>query len=258
MKTRLLIIIVLVAIATSSATTYMIVPAKYTASFYSPWLLDNMDAAQKLRDSSIPILGVDVAEKIAVLTIYMTDENSEKYVQAIDDLIDVPFEILSETESRELSCLKIYKDIREISRTHDAATSEGHIIKHQKHSVNEYVELKCPDFSDLEFMKDNLEKISLVIIPQGAVIVGNISLIPQEITVVSGINNTIIWINEDDTGHGLASDKSGKDVWEIPRILKPGESYSLTFNEPGVFPYHGEPHPWITGKVIVLENENEN
>src|SRR5690606_29968723 len=113
----------------------------------SPWLLDNMDAAQKLRDSSIPIVGVDVDRKLAVLTIYMTDENSEKYVQEIDDLLDVPFDILSETQSRELQCLQTYKSIREIPKTHNAATDELHIIKHQKYLVNQYVDLKCPDFS---------------------------------------------------------------------------------------------------------------
>ncbi len=250
MRTRLLIMVVIIAIVASSAVTYVLVPVKYTASFYPEWLLDNMDAAEKLRDSSIPIIGMEIDRKLAVLTIYMTDENSEKYVQEIDDLLDVPFDILSGTQSRELQCLRTYKDIREISRTHDAATSEGHVIRHQKDAVNEYVELKCPKFSDLEIMRNNLEKFSFVIIPQGAVIEGRASLNPQEITVMPGINNTIIWINEDDTGHGFVSDDG---AWAIPRILKPGESYSLTFNEPGIFPYHGNPHPWITGKVIVLE-----
>lgn len=76
----------------------------------------------------------------------MTDENSEKYVQKIDTLLDVPFSILSETQSRELQCLKTYKDIREILRTHVAATAEVHVIKHQKYFVGQYVELKCSFF----------------------------------------------------------------------------------------------------------------
>jgi len=192
----------------------MLVPVKYTASFYTKWLQDNMDAAQNIRDSSIPIIGVDVDEKIGVLTIYMTDENSEKYVQKIDDLIDVPFDILSETHSRELQCLKTYKDIREISRTHGSSTSEWHIIKHQKYSVDAYVGLKCPDFSDLESLKKNLQRYSIVTIPQHASVEGGQHLNPQELTVVLGINNTVTWINEDDIAHGLSGNK-GKTLQEM-------------------------------------------
>ncbi len=256
MKTGILIIIVIAAVVISSATTYMIVPAKYVgASLNSPWLQENLDASKTIHESDIPILGVDVDRKIGVLTIYMTDENSKKYTQEIDDLLDVPFDILSETQSRELRCLQTYKDIREISRTHGAATAEWHIIRHQMHAVDEYVELKCPDFSDLKSMKNNLKKYVLVSIPQGAVIEGRTSLIPEEITVVLGINNTVTWINEDDVPHGIASDMGGENSWGTPGVLKPSSSYSITFDESGIFPYHGQPHPWITGKVIVLENE---
>jgi len=93
-----------------------------------------------------------------------------------------------------------------------------------------------------------------VIIPKGAVVEGNISLIPEEITVVMGINNTITWINEDDTPHGITSDYGGEDGWASPGVLKPGESFSVTFSKSGIFPYHMEPHPWVTGTVIVLDS----
>lgn len=89
-----------------------------------------------------------------------------------------------------------------------------------------------------------------VIIPRGVVIEGNEDLIPKEITVVLGKNNTVTWINQDDTGHGIASDYGS---WGSPGIIKPGESFSVTFNNTGIFEYHGEPGPWITGKVIVTE-----
>lgn len=95
--------------------------------------------------------------------------------------------------------------------------------------------------------------MSTVRIPLGAVIDGHEMLIPKVITVVLGKNNTVTWINEDDTVHGITSDKGGQDAWGIPGILKPGESYSITFDKSGIFPYHGEPHPWMTGTVIVLE-----
>ena len=91
-----------------------------------------------------------------------------------------------------------------------------------------------------------------VIIPLGAVIEGNQHLIPKEITVVLGKNNTITWSNEDDTAHTFVSDKGGAEMWSTG-IMKPGELSSVTFNKTGTFEYHGQPGPWITGKVIVLE-----
>ncbi|MCV0367672.1 MAG: cupredoxin domain-containing protein [Nitrosopumilus sp.] len=92
---------------------------------------------------------------------------------------------------------------------------------------------------------------SYVIIPLGAVIVENTSLIPEEITVVLGKNNTITWINDDDTAHTFVSDKGGSESWSTG-MIKPGESSSVTFNNTGIFSYHGTPGPWISGTVTVL------
>ena len=97
---------------------------------------------------------------------------------------------------------------------------------------------------------------SIVIIPKGAVIAENEHLIPKVITVVLGKNNTVTWINQDDTGHGIASDKGRKDAWGSPGILKPGESFSVTFNSTGSYGYHGQPGPWRTGTVIVIDDGN--
>jgi plastocyanin len=79
-----------------------------------------------------------------------------------------------------------------------------------------------------------------------------IQLDPKTITVMLGLNNTVTWINEDTTAHTLVSDKS---TWQTEIILPDKES-TVIFNQTGVYEYHGAPHPWITGKVIVLENEN--
>ena len=99
---------------------------------------------------------------------------------------------------------------------------------------------------------DSSKDISIVVIPKGATIEGNPMLIPNEITVMLGENNTVIWINQDDTSHGISSNH--EPVWGSSGVLKPGDSFSVTFNQTGVFEYHGAPHPWMTGKVIVLEN----
>ncbi len=98
-----------------------------------------------------------------------------------------------------------------------------------------------------------VDTMPTVIIPKGAVIEGHEMLIPKVITVVLGINNTVTWINEDDTTHGITSDNGPDGEWGTSGVLKPGEMYSHTFNESGIFSYHGAPHPWMTSTVIVLE-----
>ena len=105
----------------------------------------------------------------------------------------------------------------------------------------------CPQFCPKE------KSISTVIISKGAVIEGHEMLIPEIITIQIGINNTVTWINEDDTSHGITSNDGPYGAWGTVGVLKPGESYTHTFDNAGVFPYHGEPHPWMTGTVIVLE-----
>ncbi len=92
-----------------------------------------------------------------------------------------------------------------------------------------------------------------VIIPKGAVIEEHIAFIPEEITVVIGINNTITWINEDDAPHSVTPDHREYQFGSLG-VIKSGESYSYTFENVGVFPYHMEPHPWMTGTVIVLDS----
>ena len=93
--------------------------------------------------------------------------------------------------------------------------------------------------------------MSFVVISHNAHLENSVSLSPEEITLVLGVNNTVTWINHDDVGHAITSDE--QPSWGSSGILKPGETFSVTFNQTGVYDYHGEPHPWITGKVIVLD-----
>ena len=65
---------------------------------------------------------------------------------------------ISETEYEELECLRLYKDIREISRTDGMALAERETIDMHQNLIFEYVEKKCPDFPDLEFMYDNYKQ----------------------------------------------------------------------------------------------------
>ena len=92
-----------------------------------------------------------------------------------------------------------------------------------------------------------------VTILQGAVLEGNDSLDPEVVTAVLGKNNTVTWVNRDDVAHSLSSDYENSS-WRTG-IMKPGKASSVTFNNTGVFSYHGTPHPWISGAVIVVPDD---
>ncbi|MCS4538297.1 MAG: cupredoxin domain-containing protein [Thaumarchaeota archaeon] len=73
---------------------------------------------------------------------------------------------------------------------------------------------------------------------------------PSEITVVIGVNNTVVWTNKDITGSALHDVTSDQDLFKSS-LLAPNESWSYTFSEPGEYKYHCQPHEWMVGKVIV-------
>lgn len=76
---------------------------------------------------------------------------------------------------------------------------------------------------------------------------------PAEVRIKAG--ETVRWINEDIVPHTVTSDaglfNSG--------FFGTGEGYSRRFDEPGEYPYHCTPHPFMVATVIVepLSPEDE-
>ena len=87
----------------------------------------------------------------------------------------------------------------------------------------------------------------VVIIPSGAGDNPKLGFEPAVMTIVIGINNTVVWKNEDSDWHTAHSN--------IPEfysgIIQPGASFTHTFERPGIYPYHCDPHPWMTGLITV-------
>ena len=61
------------------------------------------------------------------------------------------------------------------------------------------------------------------------------------------VNNTVVWVNEDDVVHAVVA-RDG--TFNFPSI-NPGQSVSFTFTKPGRYDYYCNLHPWMTGTVIV-------
>ncbi|MEM0288216.1 MAG: cupredoxin domain-containing protein [Nitrososphaerota archaeon] len=70
---------------------------------------------------------------------------------------------------------------------------------------------------------------------------------PDVITVVIGINNTVIWTNNDNFAHTVTSVSKVFDSGN----MNPGATFSYTFTTPGVYNYTCTYHPWMHGTVIV-------
>ena len=78
----------------------------------------------------------------------------------------------------------------------------------------------------------------------------NSCYVPSTITVKPGENVT--WSNEDAAFHSVTSGfyNSPTDLFDS-EYLDPGQKFSVTFEEKGIFDYFCKLHPWMQGQVIV-------
>jgi plastocyanin len=99
------------------------------------------------------------------------------------------------------------------------------------------------------------EEDFIIDIVNGAVIEGNENYVPNSAKALLTINNNVIWQNNDDTAHTVTPDHRHADSYSgdfgSAGVLKPGDTYEFLFTEPQEVHYHCEPHPWMTGSIIV-------
>lgn len=70
---------------------------------------------------------------------------------------------------------------------------------------------------------------------------------PDTITVVLGVNNTVVWTNNDGSPHTVTAQDGSFDSAN----MAPGAVYTYTFTRAGTYSYHCTYHPWMIGTVIV-------
>ncbi len=82
------------------------------------------------------------------------------------------------------------------------------------------------------------------------VIIKDFKFIPQEITIKPG--QTLRWENREKRQyHSVWFEALGEA--EPEDYLFPEDSYTRSFDKPGVYPYRCGPHPEMTGTVTVAE-----
>jgi hypothetical protein len=61
-------------------------------------------------------------------------------------------------ESKELVCLRLYKNINEIYRTNEMQLAEQETVQKHRYLIFEYVEKDCPEFQDLDIIYNNYKQ----------------------------------------------------------------------------------------------------
>ena len=74
--------------------------------------------------------------------------------------------------------------------------------------------------------------------------------IPSQIVIEKG--KQVTWVNEDSAFHSVTSGfyDAPTDLFDSG-YLDPYESFSLTFDETGIYDYYCTLHPWMEGQVTV-------
>jgi plastocyanin len=91
---------------------------------------------------------------------------------------------------------------------------------------------------------------SLTVGRVGVVVIRNFAFHPAELRVPAGTRVT--WINCETAANGRTPHTTTADAgaWGSP-LLAFEATYSAVFDATGTFAYHCEPHPVMTGRVIV-------
>ena len=89
-------------------------------------------------------------------------------------------------------------------------------------------------------------------IPLNDSLAGSALVVIQRFTFVTGdlavpAGGRVTWINCDLESHTSTADGG---QWSSP-LLAPGDVFTRTFSTPGEFAYHCEPHPFMTGRIVV-------
>lgn len=80
------------------------------------------------------------------------------------------------------------------------------------------------------------------------------SIKPQNLIISQGTKVT--WTNQDDVEHFVNTDSHPAHTYfpeQNSRGLKKGDTFSVVFDEPGVYPYHCSAHPNTMSGVILVE-----
>ena len=83
------------------------------------------------------------------------------------------------------------------------------------------------------------------------------NFVPKILNIQLGIDNHVIWTNDDDIAHTVTPSHAVEDSYSGPfgseGVIMPGTSYEFLFTEDLETGYFCIPHPWMTGEITVTK-----
>ncbi len=77
----------------------------------------------------------------------------------------------------------------------------------------------------------------------------SLKFLPPEIDIETG--TTVVWTNKDVVAHTVTHRASAKDQLFSSPYLSPGQTFSYTFDKPGIYAIFCIPHPFMAQTVVV-------
>ena len=94
-------------------------------------------------------------------------------------------------------------------------------------------------------------------IPGSALEAQQDNFVPKLVNIQLGIDNKVTWTNSDEVAHTVTPDHRTEDSYSGPfgsdGVVLPGETYEFLFTEDHEIGYHCQPHPWMTGQLVITK-----
>ncbi|MGC1709226.1 MAG: copper-binding protein [Nitrosotalea sp.] len=96
---------------------------------------------------------------------------------------------------------------------------------------------------------------------QIAIVVGSLNsdqqqnFVPKKQDVQLGVNNLVVWTNQDSAAHYVTPNTSYKDAYSGDfgsEAIMPGKQYTFLFTQVTTLPYYCQVHPWMKGEIDIV------
>jgi len=80
------------------------------------------------------------------------------------------------------------------------------------------------------------------------------NFLPKTQTIQLGVNNLVVWKNDDNAVHYVTPVKPFKDLYSGDfgsDAIKSGKTYTFLFTQEGKIPYYCKVHPWMKGEIDI-------
>ncbi len=81
------------------------------------------------------------------------------------------------------------------------------------------------------------------------------NFVPKKQEVQLGVDNLVVWTNQDTAAHYVTPDSSFKDAYSGDfgsDAIMPGKTYTFLFTQETKIPYYCQVHPWMKGEIDIV------